>query len=75
MLVWWYFAAAIGVVDVVICAGILRALRAQGRLELEAWRMEEWGNFGITAACALVRGGFVLGIGVGQVDEGKGKKL
>jgi membrane-associated phospholipid phosphatase len=75
VLVWWYFAAAIGAVDVVICAGILRALRTQGRLEPEAWRMEDRGNLGITAACALVRGAFVLGIGISEVDDENGKKM
>lgn len=70
VLVWKSFAAAIGVVDTVICAAILRALNAQGRLAWEAWRAEEIGNFGITAACALVRWALVLGLGV---KEGKGK--
>jgi hypothetical protein len=69
VLVWHYFAAAVGVVDVIICSAILRGLSAQGRLDVRAWRVEEWVNLGVTAACAVVRAGFVLRIGV-DVEDG-----
>ncbi len=70
VLLWRYFAAAVGAVDVVICGAILRALNAQGRLGLGDWRGEEWINLGVTAACAGVRIALVLVVGV---DEWGGK--
>ncbi|OCT54366.1 hypothetical protein CLCR_00968 [Cladophialophora carrionii] len=65
VLVWHYYAVPVGLVDVIICAAILRGLSAQDRLAVRAWRLEEWMNLGLTAACAIVRAAFVLRIGVG----------
>ncbi|ETI29188.1 hypothetical protein G647_01641 [Cladophialophora carrionii CBS 160.54] len=65
VVVWHYYAVPVGLVDVIICAAILRGLSAQGRLAVQAWRVEEWMNLGLTAACAVVRAAFVLRIGVG----------
>ncbi|KAJ9605195.1 hypothetical protein H2200_010585 [Cladophialophora chaetospira] len=73
VLVWRYYAAAVGTVDTIVCAAILRALNAQGRLGFDAWRSEEWVNFGSTAACAVVRIALVLGVGIDdRLDKMKG---
>ena len=70
VLVWRYYAAAVGTVDTIVCGAVLRALAAQGRSGIETWRIEEWINLGSTGACAVVRLAFLLGIGV---DERAGK--
>ena len=64
-----------GCVDTCACLAILRALGAQGRLGFGEWRSEEWVNLGATGACAVVRAGFVVGVGVdfGRGAEGKVK--
>lgn len=74
VLVWWYYALAVGVVDTLTCAAVLRTLETQGRLGVGGWRWEEWVNLASTGACALVRGAFVLGIGIGD-GTGKAKKV
>lgn len=55
--------------DVVMLVGIAVALRDQGRLGVESWRVEDWGTIGITGGCALVRAFFCAGIGFGGMKR------
>jgi len=66
MVVWKAVQGSMLVVDVFMLGGFTRALRKQGRLGFANWRLEEWGNIGITAFVRFLRSAFILGVGMGN---------
>ena len=57
--------------DVAILGGLVRALGNEGRMDWRGWRTEEWTNMGITGGVAVIRGVFLLTVGL--AGEGKAK--
>ena len=48
------------------------ALKAQGRMDVRVWRMEEWMNYGVTVGVSVIRSAFLLGVGgVGRTGKEK----
>ena len=55
------------IVDIGLLAAFARALGNQGRLgSIGGWRVEEWGNYAITVGVAIVRGAFLMEVGMGK---------
>lgn len=69
LVVWKAVQGSMLIVDLFMLGGFCLALEKQGRLGVQEWRSEEWVNIGVTGWVAVVRSGFILGLGLG----GKGK--
>lgn len=63
--VWKILQAGTIFLDIAMVLAFARALDNTGRLDAGSWRSEEWCNIGITSAVGVVRGFFVLGVGMG----------
>ena len=72
LVVWKTVQGAFCVTDVAILWALCNVLSVEGRTGVGSWRVEEWGNIGVTGLCAVLRGAFVMGVGLG--GRGKGKK-
>ncbi|KAG7010078.1 hypothetical protein G7Y79_00001g003500 [Physcia stellaris] len=65
--VWRAVQGSMLIVDFGLLAAYTRALGSQGRLgEVAGLRVEEWGNYMITVGVAVVRGAFLMGVGMGK---------
>ena len=73
IVVWKIQQAATMIYDVVLLWSVYEALGKQGRLSLEGMRWEDWGGIAITGLAVLVRGAFLLDVGLSK-QEGKGEK-
>lgn len=71
VVVWRYLEAAILIVDVGMLSSYGRALHAQGRVGMGAWRLEEWANIGVTGGVAVIRAAFLVGVGMGRSGRAK----
>ena len=72
IVVWKILQAATMIYDVVLLGSVYEALRKQERLSLSGIRWEDWGGIAITGLAVLVRGAFLLDVGLKK--QGKGKK-
>lgn len=61
--VWRIVQAATLGVDISLLATLQSHLRLQGRTDVRTWHGEDWFNMLFTAWVALIRVGFLLGIG------------
>lgn len=52
--------------DMVLLWSVYGALRMQGRLNLQEIRWEDWGGIAITGLAVLVRGAFLLDVGLSK---------
>lgn len=68
--VWRVVQAATLGVDFGILATLWNALRMQGRSGVGEWTGGDWGNIGFTCLVAVIRVGFLAGVGGGK-REGK----
>ncbi|MCJ1271806.1 hypothetical protein MMC22_011711 [Lobaria immixta] len=65
--VWRAVQGSTLIVDIGLLAAFARALGNQGRLgSIGGWRVEEWGNYAITVGVAIVRGAFLMEVGMGK---------
>ena len=71
MVVWRAVQTCQLIVDLGMLAAFTRALRVQGRMSIGKWRAEEWGNYAIVVGVAMIRGSFLMGVGMGRK---KGRK-
>jgi hypothetical protein len=72
--VWNIVQTACFIVDVAYFWSVYEVLSVQGRLGVSTWRAEDWGSVGITGLAGIVRGAFLLGIGLGKRNgSGNGK--
>ena len=62
--VWRVVIAGVLLVDISILVSMYVSLEHQGRLGLENWRWQDWGNLLFTGGVALIRSFFLLGVGV-----------
>lgn len=72
--VWKLFEASLLITDFGMFYSFWNALSMQGRLEPGSWRVEEWGNVGITGFVTAVRILFLMGIGLGRQPRAGTKK-
>lgn len=63
--VWRALQASTLLVDLGMLAAFARALSVQGRMDARLLRVEEWGNYAITAGLAVVRSSFLVGVRAG----------
>lgn len=70
--VWKLFEFGILITDITLFYSLWKALEAQGRLQLESLRWEEWGTVAITGFVTLVRVLFLLGAGFAKESIKKG---
>jgi hypothetical protein len=70
--VWRCVQISILIQDIAILYAFAKSLSAQGRLDWESWRAEEWTNYLITAGAASTRVAFLTGVGFG---DSKARKL
>lgn len=64
--VWKIIVAGVLLIDVSILASVYVSLERQGRLEMEKWRWQDWGNVLWTGGVAIIRGLFLAGVGAGR---------
>lgn len=69
--VWKILQDAILVVDCILLGSLYLTLEQQGRLEVAAWRFEDWMSLILTSFVALLRSSFLAGIGLKTVEIGK----
>jgi hypothetical protein len=69
--VWNIFQGAVLVVDFILLGSQYVSLKQQGRLDVAAWRFEDWLSLAITTFVALLRSSFLAGIGLKTVKAGK----
>ncbi|OAP63078.1 hypothetical protein AYL99_02305 [Fonsecaea erecta] len=72
--VWRCLEASILIQDVAVVGAVVRSLAAQHRL---AWRLvapDEWANLAILVGLGALRAAFLLGVGMGNAGEAKGKR-
>jgi hypothetical protein len=62
--IWKLYLGSILMVDVVILWATAGAFAQQGRLDPALWRPDDWFSVLATAACAVLRSAFVLGVGL-----------
>ena len=67
--VWKRVIAGVLLVDVAILISMYVSLEHQGRLGLENWRWQEWGNLLYTGGVAIIRAFFLAGVGVQAVGN------
>lgn len=66
IVVWKILQAATMIYDMVLLWSVYGALRMQGRLNLQEIRWEDWGGIAITGLAVLVRGAFLLDVGLSK---------
>jgi len=66
MLVWRAMSGATLMVDLFMLAGFGKALRRESRMDVGKWSGDDWGNVGGYTFITLVRGAFLLGVGMGR---------
>ena len=62
MTVWRAVQTITLVVDIGMLAAFTKALNAQGRMDVRAWRAEKWVNYPVTVGRAVIRSGFLLAL-------------
>lgn len=70
--VWRIIIGAVLLVDIALLTSLYMSLEQQGRLELAAWRRQDWGNLLFTGWVTILRSLFLVGVGFGA--ERKGNK-
>ncbi|KAM5360886.1 hypothetical protein ACJZ2D_013453 [Fusarium nematophilum] len=69
--VWRVITAGVLLIDLTILASVYVSLEQQGRLGLEAWRWQDWGNLLWTGGVAVIRTLFLAGVGFKAAVKGK----
>jgi hypothetical protein len=73
--IWHIVEIANLIVDFAYFPAVFGALRAQGRLDPEVWRAEDWGSLIITWTATVVRLAFLARVGFEDDDLKARKKL
>lgn len=74
LLLWRAFESSLLLVDSAYVFGYVKLLSTNDRLGMSAWRLDDWGNWGVIIAIVGVRVAFLAQIGFREQTKGKGKK-